>query len=181
MIFKPAARGKGPILLVERAGNPLKGFWSLPGGLVENGETLAEAVVREVREETGLEVRATALFGLFERIIVDDRQCAKAGSTQGHAEYHYLLADYICEVTGGEIQAGDDVSRVEWVRRSELGKFKLTDGTRDVIEQAYRKSRSAPVECATILSVTGVTVGNDVKGKKQTGPRKTVKRSKKRV
>lgn len=120
----------GSILLVERGGNPLKGYWSLPGGLLETGETIEEAVAREALEETGLRVKPIEFFGLYQRIMRD---------SQGRAEYHYVLADYICKVTGGELRAGDDVSRVEWVQRPRLKDYKMTEGTLNVIEEAYEK------------------------------------------
>lgn len=127
MIFR--GRGNtGPILLVERAGNPLKGYWSLPGGLVETGESLDAAIRREVLEETGLRVKPLEMFGVFERVMKDAR---------GRTEYHYLLVDYVCRVTGGKLAAADDVARVEWVPRARLGDYKLTEGTREVIERAY--------------------------------------------
>jgi 8-oxo-dGTP diphosphatase len=129
LIFKK--RG-GPILLVERAGRPLTGYWSLPGGLVETGESLEAAVRREVLEETGLRVKPVKLYGLFERILCDAR---------GRPEYHYLLADFVCKVEGGRLQAGDDVSNVAWVERRDLKKYRMTEGTREVIEEAYRALR----------------------------------------
>jgi 8-oxo-dGTP diphosphatase len=121
------------ILMVERAGNPLKGYWSLPGGLVETGETLETAVKREILEETGLQVEPQQMFELFERIMRD---------AQGQAEYHYVLLDYLCKVVGGTLQAGDDVSRAEWVRREDLPSLLITEGTLDVIERAYSARRS---------------------------------------
>ena len=127
MIFRGPGR-RGPILLVERAGNPLKGFWSLPGGLVETGERLEDAIRREVLEETGLRVRPVELFGVFERIIQSKR---------GRTEYHYILFDYVCRVERGTLQAGDDVSRVEWVSRAKLGDYLITEGTLEVIQKAY--------------------------------------------
>lgn len=130
LVFRSRPR-QGPILLVERASEPLKGYWSLPGGLVETGETLDQAVRREVLEETGLRIKPTKLFGVFERILRDG---------QGRVEYHYLLADYLCKVEGGRLRAGDDVSRAEWVARRELARYRLTEGTREVIEKAYRRA-----------------------------------------
>lgn len=127
LIFRGPGR-RGPILLVERGGPPLKGYWSIPGGLVETGETLDQAVRREVLEETGLRVKPVEMFGIFERVMKDAR---------GRVEYHYLLLDYVCKVTGGKLRAGDDVARVEWVTRGRLGDYQMTEGTRDVIERAY--------------------------------------------
>lgn len=119
---------RGPILLVERAGEPLRGYWSLPGGLLETGERLEDGVQREVFEETGLHVEPVRRFDIFERIMNDEF---------GKTEYHYILVDYVCRVIGGELRAGDDVSRALWVRRKELGGYLMTEGTREVIERAY--------------------------------------------
>lgn len=119
---------RNSILLVERAGNPLKGYWSLPGGLLETGETLEAGVAREVLEETGLIVKPVKFYGLFQRIMRDSK---------GRAEYHYLLADFVCKVLGGKLQAGDDVSRVEFVPRTRLKEYTMTEGTLAVIEEAY--------------------------------------------
>jgi ADP-ribose pyrophosphatase YjhB (NUDIX family) len=121
------------VLLVERGREPLKGWWSLPGGVVEPGESLADAVRREVREETGLDVVPQGIVEVFERIIRDD--C-------GRPEYHYVLVDYLCRVNSGELAAGDDVSRAAWVRRRDLSEFQITEGTVPVIEKAFRFRRS---------------------------------------
>jgi 8-oxo-dGTP diphosphatase len=121
---------RGKILLVERGTEPLKGYWSLPGGVLETGETLHEGVVREVREETGLEVEPLKMLEIFERIIRD---------SQGAAEYHYVLIDYICRVTGGSLRAADDASRVAWVPRRLLSTYRITDGTLPVIEKGFRR------------------------------------------
>jgi 8-oxo-dGTP diphosphatase len=131
LIFTRAGR-RGPILLVERAGEPLRGYWSLPGGLVETGERLEDAVRREILEETGLRVEPVRRFDIFERIMRD---------AQGKAEYHYLLVDYVCKVSGGTLLAGDDVSKAEWVRREDIGGYRMTEGTREVIERAYSNAR----------------------------------------
>lgn len=116
------------VLLVERAGEPLKGWWSIPGGLLETGETLEAATQREVREETGLLVDVVSRFDIFERIMRD---------AEGRAEYHYVLVDYICRVTGGALQAGDDVSRVEWVPCARIDEYKVTSGTIAAVKRAY--------------------------------------------
>jgi len=118
------------ILMAQRGKQPLKGWWSLPGGALETGESLADSVRREVREETGLEIRPLRVFEIFERIMRD---------AAGRPEYHYVLIDYVCRVTGGTLRAGDDVARVEWVRRADLGSLQITEGTLGVIERAFRE------------------------------------------
>lgn len=131
LIFTRAGR-RGPILLVERGSEPLKGHWSLPGGLVETGEHLEDAVRREILEETGLRIEPVRRFDIFERIMRD---------AEGRAEYHYLLVDYVCKVLGGTPRAGDDVTRVEWVRLRDLGQYRITKETREVIERAFKNAR----------------------------------------
>jgi 8-oxo-dGTP diphosphatase len=118
------------VLLVERAKPPLQGYWSLPGGVLETGERLEQGVCREVLEETGLAVRPLRIIEIFERILRD------AGGT---VEYHYVLIDYLCRVTGGVLKPADDVSRAEWVSRGALSRYKITEGTLPVIEKAFRK------------------------------------------
>jgi len=117
------------ILMAQRGKEPLKGVWSLPGGALEVGESLDAGVRREVREETGLEVKPARVFEIFERIMRDGH---------GVPEYHYVLIDYICRVTGGALRAGDDVCRVEWFRERELRELEITEGTLTVIERAFR-------------------------------------------
>jgi ADP-ribose pyrophosphatase YjhB (NUDIX family) len=123
------------ILLIERGGEPLRGYWSLPGGVVETGETLEEAIRREMQEETGLDVHPDSIFEIFERIMPD---------SDGRPEYHYVLVDFLCTIRGGTMVAGDDVSRVEWVHKDRLSSLLLTEGTLPVIEKAFAKC-STPV------------------------------------
>ena len=117
------------ILLIVRGGEPLRGFWSLPGGGLETGETLEQGVCREVLEETGLHVRPQVVVEIFERIMLDP---------EGRTEYHYVLIDYLCEALGGTLAAAGDVSRAEWVPKHEVSSLRLTEGTAQVIEKAFR-------------------------------------------
>jgi len=113
------------VLLVERGQPPLAGLWSLPGGLVETGERLEDAVAREVFEETGLRVAAQSLATVFERIMPD---------AAGRPEYHYVLVDFYCTLLGGDLRAGDDSRRAEWFDVLALANLSMTAGTREVIE-----------------------------------------------
>ena len=125
---------RGRILMAQRGKEPLKGWWTLPGGALETGELLDHAVRREVLEETGLTVEPLRVFEIFERIIRD---------AEGAPEYHYVLVDYLCRVTGGEARAGDDVAKVAWMRLDELAGLQITEGTLGVIERAFRKRRKS--------------------------------------
>ena len=117
------------VLLVERGKPPLQGYWSLPGGVLETGETLEQGVRREILEETGLVIRPRAVVEIFERIMRD---------AAGAPEYHYVLIDYICRVTGGTLCAASDCASAEWVRRRDLARYQITEGTLPVIEKAFR-------------------------------------------
>jgi mutator protein MutT len=118
---------RGRVLLVERGQEPLKGIWSLPGGVVETGELLEDAIRREVREETGLEIEPVRVAEIFERILPDEA---------GRPEYHYVLIDYLCRITGGELAPASDAARAEWVPRRDLPSYQITEGTLAVIEKA---------------------------------------------
>ena len=116
------------VLLVERAKEPLKGYWSLPGGVVEVGETLEQAIRREVREETGLEIEIVEILEVFERITPD------AG---GRPEYHFVLIDYLCRASDRTACPASDVARVAWVRRDEIARYRITEGTPPLIEKGF--------------------------------------------
>ena len=133
---------EGPrILMAQRGKEPLKGWWSLPGGALEIGELLADGVRREVREETGLEIEPIRVFEIFERIIRDPA---------GVPEYHYVLIDYLCRVTGGSLRPGDDVCRVEWMERQELAALQITEGTLAVIDRAFSAVVDTPTGAANV-------------------------------
>ncbi len=122
----------GAVLLVQRAREPLEGQWTIPGGGVEVGETLKEAVARELKEETGLEVRVLELVDAFERIVPDDT---------GRARFHYVLLDYLCEPLGGELRASSDVRDVAWVRPEDFSRYQLNEKGAAVCEKALALHR----------------------------------------
>ncbi|MBL8178681.1 MAG: NUDIX hydrolase [Bryobacterales bacterium] len=122
------------ILLAQRGKQPLLGWWSLPGGVLETGESLVDGIRREVREETGLDVKPVEIATVFERIIPD---------AEGRVEYHYVLIDYICRVTGGTAAPATDVMALAWVTEEQLDGYQLTEGTLPVIRQAFAKRRKS--------------------------------------
>jgi len=112
------------VLLIRRGTAPLLGEWSLPGGVLECGETLREAVVREAREETGLVVGTDEMLGVYERLIRDD---------EGRVRYHYVLIDFLCRPVSGDLNAGSDAADVRWFTRDELPALNLAFDANDVI------------------------------------------------
>jgi 8-oxo-dGTP diphosphatase len=118
----------GRVLLVRRGREPSLGEWSIPGGMLESGETLAEGVRRELSEETGLNVRVGAFLEVFERIDVD---------ASGGARHHYVVIDYLCERISGEPRAGSDVTEVAWAAPADLERYSLTPTATRVIRRAF--------------------------------------------
>lgn len=116
------------VLLVRRGSEPQKGLWSIPGGGLELGETLEQGVRREALEETGLDVRIVQSLDTFERILRDD---------SGRVEYHYVLADFLCEPSGGILRAGDDADQAAWFRREELAGLPTTPLVAEAVERAF--------------------------------------------
>ena len=125
----------GRVLLVRRGTEPLKGEWSLPGGLVEVGEPLSVAVIREVREETGLIVEPLELIELLDRIHREGDRI----------RYHYVIADYLCRVTSGELLAASDADAVRWAERAEWNShsaLKLDPVAVRVLEMGWQRAQA---------------------------------------
>jgi 8-oxo-dGTP diphosphatase len=131
-------------LLVRRGNEPLRGEWSIPGGLLEVGETLSEGVAREMHEETGLRVRVLDLIAALDRVFFDPPDHRpSAGASRGKPRYHYVILDYLCEVLEGEPRIGDDVTELAFVREQELERYHLGPLTTDVLHKAFSMARAA--------------------------------------
>jgi 8-oxo-dGTP diphosphatase len=117
----------GRALVVRRATEPLKGQWSIPGGMLELGEKLREGIAREVKEETGLEVEVFDVLDVFDSIFPD---------RDGRTQYHYVLIDFLCRPRGGELLAGSDVSEAKWVTGEEAGQMEMKAATVGLIRKA---------------------------------------------
>ena len=116
------------VVLVKRGSPPLQGQWSLPGGVVELGETLRSAAEREALEETGLIVKAGEVLEILDRIIPGER---------GAPQYHYVLIDFLCTVESGELRAGGDAADACWAGESELAEFRLENPAVEVIRKGF--------------------------------------------
>jgi mutator protein MutT len=126
---------EGKVLLVKRKYEPLKGQWSLPGGMVEIGETLETALAREMLEETALRVDVGPVIEVFDRIMRDEER---------RVRYHFVLIDYLCWPAGGSLQAGSDVEEAVWADPAMLGEYALTEKAMSVIERGLTLAREAP-------------------------------------
>jgi 8-oxo-dGTP diphosphatase len=118
---------RGRVLLVRRGGQPSSGRWSLPGGLVELGETTAEAVRREIREECGIDITVAGLAGVVDRVTRD---------AEGRVRYHYVLVDYLAFTDTDAVVAGTDAAECRWVEIERVSELDVTDGLIDMIRRA---------------------------------------------
>ena len=118
------------VVLVKRAHPPLQAEWSIPGGVLEVGELVREAAIREAREETGLTVEPGELLGVYDRVLRDADQ---------RVQYHYVLIDFLCRRVAGDIAAASDAAEVRWFSREELTGLGLAEDTMDVIRKGFEK------------------------------------------
>ena len=122
---------EGPrVVLVKRAHPPLQDQWSIPGGVLEVGELVREAAVREAREETGLVVEPGELLGVYDRVLLDSEQ---------RVEYHYVLIDFLCRRVAGHLQASSDAAEVSWFTREQLLAMNLAEDTLEVIHKGFKQ------------------------------------------
>jgi mutator protein MutT len=121
---------QGRVVLIRRGKEPLRGRWVVPGGTVEWGEGLEDAVVREIQEETGLTVRPLALLTVFDRIDRD----------QSGVHYHYVILDYLCEWISGELCAGSDAAEAAWAAPGELAGYDLPQKALEVVTDGFRRA-----------------------------------------
>ena len=118
------------VLLVKRRHPPLQDQWSIPGGVLEVGELVHEAAIREAREETGLTVEPGELLGVYDRVLRD---------AEKRVQYHYVLIDFLCRRVAGDIAAASDAAEVRWFTQEELPALKLAEDTLDVIGKGFGK------------------------------------------
>jgi len=122
----------GCALIVQRAGEPRKGEWTVPGGVLEVGETLRVGVEREVLEETGLVVKAGPVVDVFENIWPD---------AEGRTQFHYVLVDFLCEVISGELKVATDASDARWISLEELEGWELIGKTAQAIRKGFEMKK----------------------------------------
>lgn len=123
---------EGKALIVRRAHEPRKGEWSLPGGMLDLGESLEDAVRREVKEETGLDVELGPIIETFDRVHRD---------ADGRIRYHFVIIDYVCWPLGGQASAGSDAEAIAWVAADEIDGYKVNEHAAAVLRRGLACSR----------------------------------------
>jgi 8-oxo-dGTP diphosphatase len=128
-------------LLIRRGSPPLEGQWSIPGGMLELGETLEQGVTRELAEETGLDVKVIEILEVFERIFPAPPTADGQPGDASRPQYHFVILDYLCELRGGTLRAGSDALEFAWAREEDLLKFDLTLAAARVLRKAFARAR----------------------------------------
>jgi ADP-ribose pyrophosphatase YjhB (NUDIX family) len=126
-------------LLIRRGSEPLRGQWSIPGGTLELGESLQQGVARELREETGLEVRVLDLIEVFDRVYHEPSAGNSAAATG--PKFHFVIVDYLCERISGEPRAASDATDIAYAREDELERYQLTETATRVVKKAFAMNR----------------------------------------
>jgi 8-oxo-dGTP diphosphatase len=124
----------GRALIVKRAHEPRKGEWSLPGGLLELGESLVDAVKREIKEETNLDIEVGPVIETFDRVHRDDA---------GKIRYHFVIVDYVCWPITGDASPGSDAEEVAWVTASDIDSYNVNAHAKAVIERGLNYHRQS--------------------------------------
>jgi len=124
----------GRVLLIRRGKPPLLRQWTIPGGTVELGETLQQAVVREMREETALSVQPLDVLTVFDRIEREGDE----------VRYHFVIVDFLCRASAGEARAGSDALEVAWVRPEDIPAYALREEALEVVQEALRRAAQEP-------------------------------------
>jgi len=116
------------VLLVKRSNHPAKGMWAVPGGKIRAGETMQHALVREIKEETGLDITVGNIVYVFDVITRDEKD---------KLSFHYVIIDFLCEMKGGKLQAGDDAREVRWVSAAELNTLPVNEKTLTLLKEKF--------------------------------------------
>ena len=133
------------VVLVRRAAEPMAGQWSIPGGLLELGETLRAGAAREALEETGLQVEPGEVLEVLDRIVPD---------ADGKLRFHYVLIDFLCRRIAGELRAGGDAAEARWVRESELADLGVAEAAVQVVCKAMQQASAVSITRSPDLPIT---------------------------